>query len=134
MINFSITFKPGIPIYEQVIYAVKKALVSGQLKPADRFPSVRELSRELRINPNTAQKVVSHLVREGILEMEPGIGSRVSQQGSATGAQREELLHTEVERLVVEAKRLNIAKAEVLEAIERIWQMNEGGPNGGQRN
>ncbi len=40
MINFTVKFQSGIPIYEQVMYAVKKAIVSKQLRPGDRFPSV----------------------------------------------------------------------------------------------
>lgn len=122
MINFSIQFKSGIPVYEQVIYAVKKAVVSGQLKPGDRFPSVRELSKELRINPNTAQKVVTHLVRERILEVEPGIGSLVSKLSKATTMQKREILNTEVEKLVVEAQRLLITKNDLKKAIDRHWQ------------
>jgi len=125
MINFSIKFKSGIPVYEQVVYAVKKAVVSGQLKPGDSFPSVRELSKELRINPNTAQKIVAHLVRENILEIKPGIGSLVSELTAATEVQRDEILNTEVEKLVVEAKRLLIKKNDVHEAIDTHWQSDK---------
>lgn len=124
MINFDITFKPGVPIYEQVIFAVKKSIVAGHLKPGDRFPSVREMSRELRINPNTAQKVVSHLVNERLLQVKPGIGSVVSELSLANQEQRGEVLQNEVERLVVEAKRLSIAKKELLDAVQRQWDNN----------
>ena len=122
MINFSINFKTGIPIYEQVIYAVKKAVVTEQLKPGDRFPSVRELSKELRINPNTAQKIVTQLVQHKILEIKPGIGSLISEQSIATKEQREEILISEIERLVVEAKRLAIKKKELINAVEHHWK------------
>jgi ABC-2 type transport system ATP-binding protein len=89
---------------------VKKAIVSEQLKPGDQFPSVREIARELRINPNTAQKVIVHLVREGLLEIKPGIGSVVSELSVATNAQRDKILNDEIEKLVVECKRLSITK------------------------
>ena len=124
MLNFSIIFKSGIPIYEQVVYAVKKAVVSGQLKAGDRFPSVRELSRELRINPNTAQKVVTNLVQEKLLEIKPGIGSVVAEPSEATKMQRENILLTEIERLVVEAKRLSIKKKELIDAIQKQWKVD----------
>ena len=123
MINFTIKFQYGTPIYEQVVYAVKKAIVSGQLKPGDRFPSVREIAKELRINPNTAQKVVAHLAREEMLEMKPGIGSIVSELSTATKAQRDRILNDEVEKLVVESKRLSITKKEVMDAINRNWKL-----------
>ena len=125
MINFTIKFQYGSPIYEQVVYAVKKAIVSGQLKPGDRFPSVREMAKELRINPNTAQKVVAHLVREEMLEMRPGIGSIISELGRATNVQREKILNDEVEKLVVESKRLSITKKEVVDAINRNWKLDK---------
>jgi len=125
MINFTIKFQYGSPIYGQVVYAVKKAIVSGQLKPGDRFPSVREIAKELRINPNTAQKVVAHLAREGMLEMKPGIGSIVSELSTATKAQRDRILNDEVEKLVVESKRLSITKKEVMDAINRNWKLDK---------
>ena len=125
MINFTIKFQYGSPIYEQVVYAVKKAVVSGQLKPGDRFPSVREIAKELRINPNTAQKVVAHLAREGMLEMKPGIGSVVSELSTATKAQRDRILNDEVEQLVVESKRLSITRNEVVDAIIRNWEIDK---------
>jgi GntR family transcriptional regulator len=125
MINFTIKFQYGTPIYEQVVYAVKKAIVSGQLKPGDRFPSVREIAKELRINPNTAQKVVAHLAREEMLEMKPGIGSIVSELSTATKVQRDRILNDEVEKLVVESKRLSITKKEVVDAINRNWKLDK---------
>ena len=42
-----------MPIAEQVVFAVKKAVATGQLRAGGAFPSVRQLSQELRINPNT---------------------------------------------------------------------------------
>ncbi len=128
MINFTIKFQYGIPLYEQIVYAVKKAIVSEQLKPGDQFPSVREIARELRINPNTAQKVIAHLVREGLLEIKPGIGSVVSELGIATNAQRDKIFKDEVEKLVVECKRLSITKKEFIDAVNRNWKLdNEKG-------
>ena len=121
MIPFSVTFKAGIPIYEQVIYAVKKAIVSGRLQADDSFPSIRELSKELRINPNTAQKIVTLLVQEKLIEIKPGIGSIVSKLGNATEEQRHDILNTEAEKLVIEARRLSIKKGELIEAIQNHW-------------
>lgn len=123
MINFSLKFQSGVPIYEQIIYAVKKAIVSEQLRPGDTFPSVRELSKELRINPNTAQKVLSHLVREKLLVIKPGIGSVVNELKEATALQRKDILDKETEKLVVESKRLLIKKKEVIDAVKHHWEL-----------
>ena len=121
MLPFQLQFKTGIPAYEQVVYAVKKAIISGALKPGDRFPSVRSLSQELRINPNTAHKVVAALVNERLLEVKPGIGSTVADARPSTREQRRELLGGEVERVVVEAKKLQLDVEDVVQAIQQHW-------------
>ena len=109
-------------VYEQVVYAVKKAVVSGQLQPGDSFPSVRTLSQELQINPNTAHKAIATLIHEGMLEVKPGVGTLVARVLPGTGRQRSLLLKDEVERLVVEARRLSLDLVDVLEAVEDHWR------------
>jgi len=126
MIPFNIQIKSGIPIYEQIIYAVKKAIVSGQLTPGDEFPSIRVLSQELCINPNTVQKAVAKLVDYKLLEIRPGIGSVVSSASKVTQEQRKEILDTEVERIVIEAKRLYLNEKEIIDAIQRCWKRFSG--------
>ena len=121
MLPFSIVFRSGLSVHEQVVFAVKKACVAGQLRPGDTFPSVRTLSQDLRINPNTAHKVVATLVGEGLLEVRPGIGTVITRAPAATRAQRRALLREEVERLVVEARKLSLDIDEVLEAVKDHW-------------
>jgi len=121
MLPFQLQFKTGAPVYEQVIYSVKKAIITGGLRPGDKFPSVRFLSQELRINPNTAHKVVAILVNEGLLVVQPGIGTIVDDGRPATRQQRSELLGDEVERLVVEAKKLQLEFDDVVRAINQHW-------------
>ena len=122
MIPFRITFQPGISLYEQVVYAAKKAMISGQMRPGDPFPSVRALSKELKINPNTAHKVVTHLVNEGLLEVNPGLGTVVAALPPSTDGERTRLLRTELEHLVVEAKRLGMRLSDVEEALAEHWK------------
>ena len=121
MLPFSLVFRSGLSVHEQVVFTVKKACVAGQLRPGDGFPSVRTLSQELRINPNTAHKVVTTLVAEGLLEVRPGIGTLVARAPAATRAQRRALLREEVERLVVEARKLSLDADEVLDAVRDQW-------------
>jgi GntR family transcriptional regulator len=121
VIPFSVHFRPGVPLFEQVVYAAQKAMISGQLLPGDPFPSVRALSRELKINPNTAHKIVAQLVSDGLLETRPGIGNVVAARPDSTRKERTQLLGREVEELVVEAKRLGIARDEILSSIAQHW-------------
>jgi GntR family transcriptional regulator len=122
MIPFRLSFQPGISLYEQVVYAAKKAVVSGQMRPGEPFPSVRTLSKELKINPNTAHKVVTHLVNEGLLEVNPGLGTVVAALPPSTAGERSRLLRTELEQLVVEAKRLGVPLNDVEEALAEHWK------------
>ncbi len=122
MIPLRINFRPGVSLFEQVVYASKKAMVSGQLRPGDPFPSVRALSKELKINPNTAHKIVAHLVSEGLLETRPGIGTVVAVLPDSSRQERTHLLGHEIEELVVEAKRLGIGREEMLSSISDHWQ------------
>jgi GntR family transcriptional regulator len=126
VIPFRVEFRPGSSLYEQVVYAAKKALVSGQLRPGDPFPSVRTLSSELKINPNTAHKVVTQLLNEGLLEVMPGTGTVVARPPASTAAERANLLQEQVEQLVVEAKKLGMRLPEVAAALARHWERLDG--------
>jgi GntR family transcriptional regulator len=121
MLPFTLSLRTGISVHEQVVYAVKKAIVSGRLQPGDTFPSVRALSRELRINPNTAHKVVAALVTESLLEVKPGIGTLVARSPASTAAQRRLVLRNDVERLVVDARRLSMDVQDVVDAVIDHW-------------
>ena len=122
MFPFRVEIKPGVPVYEQVIHAVRKAILKGQLQPGERFPSVRQLSQELRINPNTAHKIVALLTAEGLLGVQPGIGTVVQKPARASLEDRSALLKDDLERLVVEAKGLSITLSEITRALEQHWE------------
>lgn len=121
MLPFEVVLRPGESPYRQVVYAATRAIVSGELPTGSAFPSVRELSQALKINPNTAHKVVAELVRDGLLEVRPGIGTVVAARPRSSPEERRRLLSEEVERLVVEAKRLGLERDEVLDAVAAKW-------------
>jgi GntR family transcriptional regulator len=134
VIPFRIQFRVGVSLFEQIVYAATRAMISGQLRPGDPFPSVRALSKELKINPNTAHKIVAHLVNEGLLETLPGIGTVVATLPDATRKERTQLLGHEIEELVVEAKRLGIELDELLHSLTHHWQrLSNNDPDGGRK-
>jgi GntR family transcriptional regulator len=122
VLPFSIELKQGLPVAEQILFAVKRAVVAGQLRPGDRFPSVRVLSQELRVNPNTAHKVVAALVAEGVLVTTPAVGSVVAEPSAGSRRERAALLGAELERLVVEAKKLGLSLDEVRDGLGEHWK------------
>jgi GntR family transcriptional regulator len=128
VIPFRVAFEPGIALSEQIVYAAKKAVISGQMRPGDPFPSVRLLSKVLKINPNTAHKIITQLVAEGLVEVRPGLGTVVAELPASSAAERGALLKKEVEQLVVEAKRLGLDLEEVTVAVARHWSRLENAP------
>ena len=96
------------------------------MSPGDAFPSVRALSKALKINPNTAHKVVVQLVNEGLLEVHPGLGTIVAPPPSSSAAERGNLLKGELEQLVVEAKKLGLGLDEVTAALTEHWMRLDG--------
>ena len=121
--------QPGDSIFDQVVYASKKAFLGGEFLPGQSFPSVRSLAAELKIHPNTAHKVVQHLIQERFLEVRPGIGTVVAVLPEARAADKKRLLKQEVEQLVVEAFRVGLELPQVLEAIETQWTKLEAKKN-----
>ena len=122
VIPFKLTFRPGVSLYEQVVYVAKRAIISGALRPGDAFPSVRALSKELKINPNTAHKVIGQLVDEGMLEVRVGIGTVVAAMRLSSAGERSRLLKNELEELVVEAKKLGLELDDVMRALMQHWR------------
>jgi GntR family transcriptional regulator len=122
MLPFTIELKPGLPVAEQILFAVKKSVVTGQMRPGDRFPSVRGLSQELKVNPNTAHKVIAALVSEGVLVTTPAVGSVIAARELGGRRERTELLGADVEWLVVEAKKLGLDLDDVQAAVAAHWR------------
>ena len=115
------SLRSGQTIFDQVVFAAKKAFISGEFEPGQAFPSVRGLAADLKIHPNTAHKVIQHLIHERYLEVRPGIGTVVAELPPARAGDRKRLLNDEIEHLVVEARRVGLELFEVLDAVEAQW-------------
>jgi GntR family transcriptional regulator len=122
MIPFRLTLQSGVPVHEQVTFAAKKAMISGQLRPGDPFPSVRALSKAMKIHPNTAQKVIAQLTAEGLLAVRPGIGTVVLEPPPGKRGERSRLLGRELEQLTVEAMKLGLTVDDLHAAIDEHWR------------
>ena len=118
---FRFSLRPGESIFDQVVFAAKRAFISGEYLPGQPFPSVRTLAAGLKIHPNTAHKVVQHLIQERLLEAKPGVGTVVARLPEARPGDKKRLLQQEVEQLVVEAKRLGVELPEVMDAVSTQW-------------
>jgi len=125
VVPFRLNLQSGIPIHEQVVFAAKKAIISGRLRPGDPFPSVRTLGKAMKIHANTAQKVIAQLQIEGLLEVRPGIGTVVAAPAPSAKPERGRLLRNDVEALTVEAMKLGVGLDELQSMIAEHWQKLE---------
>ena len=116
--EFQIDISSRTPLYRQLGGQIREAVARGKLKPEERLPSVRELSRKLVINPNTIARVYTELEREGVLNTRPGMGVFVAQpRNDLTKRARRDRLTLLVDGLLTEAVHLGFAAEEVVSLI-----------------
>lgn len=111
------------PIYQQIREIVVREVISGRWKEGTFIPSVRALSTELGVNPNTVLRTLSDLQKEGVLEMVRGIGNRVV-EGSARKLSRElknRFEEGEMAAFIRQARLLGFTQKTLCEALERNW-------------
>ena len=105
-----------IPIYKQLIDQVRSAVARGRVKPGDRLPSVRQLSRELIVNPNTVARAYTELERDGVLVTQQGRGVFVAQpQHDLTESARRCRVESQLDELFVEAVHLGVSSEALTE-------------------
>ena len=106
------------PLFEQVVFAVKAAVAKGTAKAGDKLPSVRELARELAINPNTVVRAYEALERDGVIVRRQGAGCFLTGGGSElASAERRQKLQELMRRAATEAFHLGFAPAEIEKAL-----------------
>ena len=77
---FLLNPKSKLPLYEQLVEQLRKQIVLGNAAPGSPLPSVRQLSVELGVNPNTIQKAYREMEQEGLIVSLPGRGSFVTNE------------------------------------------------------
>ena len=113
------SFDPNLPIYTQIVDRFKQLIFSGAMSPGEKVPAVRELALELGVNPNTLQRAMSELEREGLLYTERTAGRFVTDDNALIIALREELIATVVREFLAEMKALGCSSAEAELLIKR---------------
>ena len=122
--EFRIDASSRLPIYRQLRNQFRQAIARGRLRPEERLPSVRELSRTLVVNPNTIARVYTELEREGMLNTRPGLGVFVAEpKTELTRKVRKERLVELVDHFLTEAVHLGFSAAEVVSLVgDRVGQ------------
>ena len=126
--KFDVEFTTHVPIYIQLSEQVKHAIASGELKPGDQLPTVRQLAADLRVNFNTIARAYRALDEEGIISTQHGRGTFILEPSSErkSEALRREDLEALTEHFLMEAKKLDFSVDEVLNLVsEKIEDWNQ---------
>ncbi len=126
---FRIDADDGLAIYDQIVRQVKYAVASGTLAPGEWIPSVRELARQLTVNPNTIQRAYQQLQADGVLEPVRGRGLAVCRTAvRACVAERQALVLERLEQVVAEAVQGGVAPDDLRTLFERsVRKVMRGG-------
>lgn len=110
---FQVDLKSRIPLYQQIVQNIKTDIINGNLRPDEKIPSVRELSADLVINPNTIQKALRILENEGFLYAVAGKGNYVMRLDAAKLKEQQEIILKEIVMIVKKANRLGLSKEDI---------------------
>ncbi len=118
---FQIDVMSRTPVYEQIIEQMERLLLNGILGSGSQMPSVRSLSVELSINPNTIQKAYTELIRRGLLYAVPGKGCYVSPEAMHLIARAKEEELADFGETIREMALAGIKKEVILSTVEEVY-------------
>lgn len=110
-------FNDSQPIYTQIMNLIKKRIVTGELKGGDKLPSVRELSTELKVNPNTIQRSYQELERENLVFTQRGMGTFVAEDKEIIRNLKNNMASNVVKSFIGDMKSLGFTFDEIIELI-----------------
>ena len=118
---FTVDPRSGVPIYLQIVEQVKRSVALGVLAPGEQLPTVKQLSADLVVNPNTISRAYRELERDLVIETLPGRGSFITANGSVAGAKRAaaDVAHQALIQAVREAKSMGLMRDELRGMLER---------------
>lgn len=111
-------FRPDLPIYTQLVTQLQQRIVTGHLAPGDRLPSVRDLAAEAGVNPNTMQRALAELERQGLVYSQRTAGRFVTEDAAAIRASREEMARTQLREFLAAMAQLGFSREETLALIQ----------------
>ncbi len=116
------------PIYEQITDGIKENIMKGLLKPGDKIPSIRELSKVLSANPNTVSKAYIELERQKVIETFTGKGTFVSSSYKPSADEdRIADLHKLIKSAIIESHYLGFNRENFIELVDCIYNEIEKG-------
>ena len=124
-------FKADLPIYSQLVQQIKLAIVSGIYLPGERLASVRELATEAGVNPNTMQRALQELEREGMVYSQRTSGRFVTEDTKVIESAKKLLAEGEIKSFLAQMTRLGYPKEEIVSLLEASIEEEKNNGNMG---
>lgn len=120
------SYQANVPIYLQIMMQFKRSIVAGEWQPGDRVPPVRELASTFEVNPNTMQRSLGELEREGILYSERTAGRFITRDASRIAALRAEMASRLVREFVHQFTQLGFTKQQIEQELAHYLEEEAG--------
>ena len=111
-------FRSDQPIYAQLISGIKLGIVSGALSPGERLPSVRDLAMEAGVNPNTMQRALQELEREGMVFSQRTAGRFVTEDVNLIESAKRSFADAHIRVFLEGMGKLGYSRGEILSLLQ----------------
>ena len=125
-------FNADAPIWSQLIAQIKVGIVTGAFPPGERLPSVRDLAAEAGVNPNTMQRALTELERDGLVYSQRTAGRFVTEDQSMIASAKRSLAESHIQTFLRAMVHLGYDREEILTLLrqEKIEEGEEHGSSG----
>jgi len=110
-------FENDRPIYTQILEHIELSIISGNYKPGDKLPSVRELAGDAAVNPNTMQRALAELERRMLVHSERTTGRFITEDMELISQVKERTADNYIDEFVVKMKKIGFSENEILEMM-----------------
>lgn len=119
------SFTSDKPVYLQIAERITASVLSGEYKPGEQIPTVRQLAIKAAVNPNTIQHAFTELEKNGLIEAHGTVGRYVTKDTSIIESCRKQLTEHIVCEFIKKCENLSISKQELIDIIEEVSTSNE---------
>ncbi|MBQ7344030.1 MAG: GntR family transcriptional regulator [Clostridia bacterium] len=118
-------FRPGLALTVQIVDRIRADILKGVYESGGPFPTVRQLAYDAGVNPNTMQKALVLLEKEGLLITNSTNGRTVTDDGAVLDEARRKALRSFTSNIIKEAKNMSLDMNELIKSIEKGWNIDE---------
>ena len=119
-------FRSDLPIYSQLVEQIKLAIVSGRLLPGERLQSVRDMAAEAGVNPNTMQRALQELERDGMVYAQRTAGRFVTENMRVIERAKKRFAEEQIQGFLAAMKRLGYRREEIFRLLEEEKEEDNG--------